>query len=70
MQNEWILDVLTDLRTFARQNGLGALADQLDETSAVARADLTSQPKGHGQDDGGAVPVTFGPHPGCVDRGV
>ena len=36
MQNEWILDVLADLKTFAQQNGLGVLAEQLDDTQLVA----------------------------------
>jgi hypothetical protein len=40
MQNEWILDVLTDLRTFAHQNGLGALAEHLDDTRLIAAAEL------------------------------
>lgn len=40
MQNDWILDVLTDLRTFAHQNGLGALAEHLDDTRLVAAAEL------------------------------
>lgn len=43
MQNEWILDVLADLRTFARQNGLGVLAEQIDDTKLVAAAELTSK---------------------------
>ncbi len=43
MQNEWILDVLADLRTFARQNGLGVLAEQIDDTRLVAAAELTSK---------------------------
>ena len=30
MQYEWILDVLTDLKAFAKGNGLTALAEQLD----------------------------------------
>ena len=42
MQNEWILDVLADLRTFARQNGLGVLAEQIDDTRLVAAAELAS----------------------------
>ncbi len=46
MQNEWILDVLTDLRTFARSNGLGALARQLDETRQVAASELASTGEG------------------------
>lgn len=43
MQNEWILDVLADLRTFARQNGLGELAEQIDDTRLVAAAELASK---------------------------
>lgn len=41
MQNEWILDVLTDLSTFAHQNGFGTLAEQIDDTRIVAAAELT-----------------------------
>ena len=40
MQNEWILDVLADLKTFAQKNGLGALAEQLDDTRLVAATEL------------------------------
>ncbi|WP_420557133.1 hypothetical protein [Roseovarius sp.] len=43
MQNEWILDVLADLRTFARQNGLAELAEQIDDTRLVAAAELVSK---------------------------
>lgn len=40
MQNEWILDVLADLKTFAENNGLNALAEHLDDTRLVAVAEL------------------------------
>jgi hypothetical protein len=40
MQYTWILDVLTDLRTFAQANGLPALAEQLDDTSLVAATEI------------------------------
>ncbi len=40
MQYEWILDVLTDLKSFAKGNGLRALAEQLDDTSLVAAAEI------------------------------
>ena len=40
MQNEWILDVLTDLKTFAQKNDLTALAEQLDDTTLVAATEL------------------------------
>ena len=46
MQNEWILDVLTDLRTFAHQNGLAVLAEHLDDTRLVAAAELTLNAEG------------------------
>lgn len=41
-QNDWILDVLADLKTFASTNGLVALAEQLDDTQLVAAAELSS----------------------------
>lgn len=40
MTNQWILDVLADLRAFARLNGLENLAQHLDETCVVAAAEL------------------------------
>lgn len=40
MQNDWILDVLADLRTFADNNGLDALAQQLEDTRLVAAAEI------------------------------
>ena len=42
MQNDWILDVLADLKTFAAANGLSALAEQLDDTSLIAAVELAS----------------------------
>jgi hypothetical protein len=39
-QNDWILDVLTDLRRFAGANGLQRLAAELDQTLTVAAADI------------------------------
>ena len=40
MQYDWILDVLGDLKTFAMRNGLPALAEQLDDTSLLAAAEI------------------------------
>lgn len=40
MRDDWVLDVLGDLRTFARQNAFSALAEQLDDTIIVAAADI------------------------------
>ena len=42
MANDWIIDVLVDLKTFASENGLVALAGQLDETMLVAAAEVSS----------------------------
>lgn len=42
-QNEWILDVLADLKTFAASNGLKVLAEQLDDTKLVAAAEIALQ---------------------------
>ncbi|TMV10199.1 hypothetical protein FGK63_03810 [Ruegeria sediminis] len=38
--NEWILDVLSDLKTFAAANGMSALAEQLDDTKLIAAAEI------------------------------
>ena len=46
LRNEWILDVLTDLSTFAHQNGMRALAEQIDDTRIVAAAELVSSGEG------------------------
>lgn len=40
MGNTWIIDVLADLRSFAIQNDLPNLADQLDEAMVVAREEV------------------------------
>lgn len=63
MAHDWILDVLTDLKTFARSNGLSELATQLDETRIVATAEIALFAKGTagglcGKDS------TAGRHPG------
>ncbi|WP_139840025.1 hypothetical protein [Pseudoruegeria sp. SK021] len=41
MTKDWVLDVLADLRTFAHQNDLPSLAEQLDDTIMVAAADIS-----------------------------
>ena len=42
MGADWILDVLTDLKSYAAKNGLGLLAEQLDDTRLIAAAELAS----------------------------
>ncbi len=41
--NDWILDVLADLKSFAMANDLGSLAEQLEDTSLIAAAEIASQ---------------------------
>jgi len=46
MQNEWILDVLVDLKSFAQQNGLKQLEMQLDIARSTAKDELAQIEKG------------------------
>lgn len=46
MTNDWILDVLADLRTFAQDNNLPSLAASLEDTSLIAAAEITSAETG------------------------
>ena len=41
MQHDWILDVLADLKTFAQNNCLPGLAEQLDDTRHMALAEIS-----------------------------
>lgn len=52
MKNEWILDVLADLRQFAQVNDLSVLAEQLDDTCLIAASELASKTEGHAAHDG------------------
>ena len=40
MSNEWILDVIADLRRFADLNNMPRLAVQLDQSAATAQVEL------------------------------
>lgn len=55
MPNQWILDVLADLRAFASLNGLDRLAEQLEDTCLVAAAELASQAGGPPEHDRSGV---------------
>lgn len=46
MGHDWIIDVLTDLKTFAVANDLDALAAKLDDTQLVAEAEIGARGKG------------------------
>ena len=43
MKQDWIIDVLRDLRSFASANGMDTLAAQIDETQLVAMAEIESK---------------------------
>ena len=40
MENEWIIDVLTDLRGFAENKGMNATASALKDICLIALAEL------------------------------
>ena len=40
MSDKWIIEVLSDLKSFSQQNGLFDLADAIESSLAVARRDL------------------------------
>jgi len=44
MGRDWIIDVLADLRSFARDNDLPLLTAQLEEAGLVAEVEIASQP--------------------------
>jgi len=43
MSQDWIVDVLQDLRKFSHDNGLAGLAEQLDDTIHIAVAEITAK---------------------------
>ena len=40
MSNEWMLDVLADLRRFADLNGMPRLSQELSRTARIAREEI------------------------------
>lgn len=42
MGHKWIIDVLADLRSFAQENDLQLLAEQLEQTTQVATVEIAS----------------------------
>ncbi|MFY0623656.1 MAG: hypothetical protein JXQ89_18395 [Pelagimonas sp.] len=46
MGQNWILDVLVDLKTFARSNDMPTLAATLDDATFVAQVELASLAEG------------------------
>lgn len=46
MGNDWIIDVIADLRSFAHQNELPLLAAQLNDATHVAKAEISQMTLG------------------------
>ena len=44
MGHDWIIDVLADMRRFARQNDMPLLCAQLDDAMMVASAEVANMP--------------------------
>lgn len=42
MRHDWVFDVLSDLLTYATQNGLPRLAEKVSETIDIARQEIRS----------------------------
>ena len=42
MGRDWIIDVLADLRSFARENDMPLLCKQLEEAGLVAQVEIAS----------------------------
>ncbi|HEY9038722.1 MAG TPA: hypothetical protein VIN05_07245 [Roseovarius sp.] len=57
MKNEWILDVLDDLRSFAQDHHLPALSEQLDDARLIAASELAAQGDGFAASDCGRANV-------------
>lgn len=60
MRHDWVFDVLSDLLTYATQNGLPRLAAKVSETIDVARHEIDSA--GGGPDEPPQAPPASGRH--------
>ena len=68
MQNDWILDVLADLKSFATANGMTILAEQLDDATLIAAAEIASQAERARGRLQGNTPERLEQHTGGVGR--
>ena len=54
MRHDWIFDVLTDLRSYALQNELRDLAEQVEIALRTARRDVAAADRAQAEVDGPA----------------
>jgi len=66
MTQDWILDVLSDLRTFAALNDMSALVEQLDDTLIVASTVVAEKAAANRAGADGKAPEKFIP-PQSID---
>lgn len=65
MRSEWILDVLSDLKTYALSSDLPQLAEHLDDAALVALTEIAShEERLQGQRDG--AEISTGIYPGGI----
>ena len=56
MRHDWIFDVLTDLRSYALQNDLRDLAEQVEMALRTARRDVAAAHRAEAADEDGLLP--------------
>lgn len=61
MRHGWIIDVLTDLKTYAQSHGMVALAHKVDEALRIARAEIAASGSEGGNGSSG-TPPKIGPN--------
>ncbi len=73
MAHNWIFDVLADLKTYAKKNGLSALAEQLDDATLIAATEIASieggRPEAAASNDDATLGYIFRQHAGCQNAG-
>lgn len=58
MKHEWLMDILGDLRNYARKNGLSALSEELATCQALAAVEISSiEARGSEVVAGGVTPL-------------
>ena len=63
MRHDWIFDVLSDLKAYAIQNDLAALAVKVEEAMVIARAEIEAEgPEGGGSAGRGGTPPSGRAH--------
>lgn len=52
MANEWIIDVMADIREFAQKHAMPALAERLDDAIFIAACEISRDMNDRGGDGG------------------